>query len=104
MRLSAMRTWRLHLDFSGIHAGLMAKTLFNLRMLGDRSRRERLLSWFLDGYGQSLDLTPECHRPSREKDAEALWQDFVKIAEDMHKATGRIEGEAARRRNTAFHG
>jgi len=87
-----------------IHLSVMVKRLFNLPTLGDPSRRERFLAWFLDGYAQSLDVYPDCRHLARQKDAGALWQDFVKVAEDMRNVTSRIDPEPGRSRDKVSDG
>ncbi|MBF9048526.1 hypothetical protein GTA62_06270 [Roseobacter sp. HKCCD9010] len=72
----------------------MAKTLYNLRLLGDRPLQQERLDLFLDAYGASLDANPACFSSSRRRGAAALWDDFVRISEDTNRA---MSNNAARR-------
>lgn len=103
MQLSDIMTRRLYKTHSCLYSIFMSSNLFNLRVLGEKRRREQLLSWFLDGYAQSLDLTPDCYRAVRRKEAKALWGDFVKVAADMRRATDRVGKHAARPGKTVSH-
>ena len=74
----------------------MSKTLYNLRLLADRPLRQDRLDIFLDSYAASLDAYPYCYSPVRRRGADALWQDFVRIAQDTNRA---MEKNAALRLN-----
>jgi hypothetical protein len=67
----------------------MAKTLYNIRLLGDSRLRDSAFEAFLDGYATSIDVDPICYRPRRARSAEALGGDFVRIANDANRAIAR---------------
>lgn len=75
--------WRIRIR---IYQRQMARTLYNLRLLGDTKLRANRLDVFLDGYAASLDVDPLCYSPARRRGADALWNDFVRISHDTNRA------------------
>lgn len=67
----------------------MTKKIYNLRLLGDGTLRDSAFSAFLDGYAASIDVDPICYQPRRRQSAEAIWDDFVRIALDANAAIER---------------
>lgn len=68
-----------------LYWSVMAKTLYNLRLLGDRPMTGGAFDAFMDGFGASIDMFPVCRYQAKSRSAEKLWEDFVRIAEDANK-------------------
>lgn len=64
----------------------MARALYNIRSLGDPSVRQARLAAFLDGFAAAIDIYPVCEPQRMRRGADALWEDFVRIASDMDRA------------------
>ena len=68
-----------------LYWSVMTKTLYNLRLLGDRPMTGRAFEAFMDGYGASMDMFPVCQYSSKSRSAEKIWADFVRVAHDANK-------------------
>ena len=60
----------------------MKRKLYNLPLVSDA----RAFWAFLDAYAASLDVIPDCSRTAPRKSADALWEDFVRVASDANSA------------------
>lgn len=69
----------------------MTKTLYNLRLLGDRPMTGGAFDAFMDGFGSSMDVFPTCRMPKKSRSADRLWDDFVRIAIDANKGLERAK-------------
>lgn len=69
----------------------MVRKLRNLPLLADPHKRNAGLRAFLDGYAACMDIDPEpLDGRYPKKSADALWDDFVRVASDANGAFRRI--------------
>jgi hypothetical protein len=70
-----------------LYWSVMAKTLYNIRLVGDRPFNGAAFDALMDGFAASMDVYPSCSLPLKRRSAEKIWADFVKVAEDTNRAT-----------------
>lgn len=64
---------------------VMAKALYNIRVLADGALRKTRFDAFLDGYAPSIDAFPHISQQTYRRGADALWGDFVRVARDTDR-------------------
>jgi hypothetical protein len=82
-----------------LYWSMMAKTLYNIRLVGDRPFQGAQFDALMDGFAASMDVFPSCSFPARKRSAEKIWADFVKISEDINRTASKdvraIPGDTA---------